>query len=209
MHTHYHAPQPVTFEDCIKFHGHSCPGLAFGYRAAITAMEALGVTRPEDEELVAICETNACGIDAIQVVAGTTAGKGNLIVHDYGKHVFTFFNRKNKKSVRICINTHDATEREDFAQLREKVFGGKATKEEEAAFDKVKQDVTNHVLTAPLKSVLDMQEVQIDSPKEARIFASITCECCGEAVADAKTRKVKGKCVCIPCAEGKPFSKKK
>ena len=74
---HHHEPRPVTFTECVRFHGHSCPGLASGYRAATAAMEALGVKRPEDEELVAICETDACGVDAIQVIAGTTAGKGN------------------------------------------------------------------------------------------------------------------------------------
>ena len=56
MQNHHHNPEsrPVTFEDCVRFHGHSCPGLASGYRAATAAMEALGVRRPEDEELVAI-----------------------------------------------------------------------------------------------------------------------------------------------------------
>jgi formylmethanofuran dehydrogenase subunit E len=44
MHAHHHAPHPVTFEDSIRFHGHTCPGLASGYRAATAAMEALGVT---------------------------------------------------------------------------------------------------------------------------------------------------------------------
>jgi len=210
MHTHHytHAPQPVTFEDCIRFHGHSCPGLAFGYRAATSAMEALGVTRPEDEDLVAICETDACGVDAIQVIAGTTAGKGNLVIHDYGKHAFTFYNRKEGKAVRVTFHRNEATETGDFAALRAKVFSGKASKKEEEPFHELMHKATADVLHAPAEKILKIEKITMDAPKKARIFASVTCESCGESVADAKTRKVDGRYVCIPCAEGSPLSKK-
>ena len=209
MHTHHHAPQPVTFEDCIRFHGHSCPGLASGYRAATAAMEALGVTRPEDEDLVAICETNACGVDAIQVIAGTTAGKGNLVIHDHGKHAFTFYNRKDGKAVRITFHRNEATETGDFAALRTKVFSGKASEKEDEQFHELMHKATVEVLHAPAEKILKIEKITMEAPKKARIFASVTCECCGESVADAKTRKVDGKCVCIPCAEGTHLAKKK
>ncbi|MFH1465435.1 MAG: FmdE family protein [Pseudomonadota bacterium] len=39
----------------IAFHGHSCPGLAYGIRAAEVALERLG--RSADEEVVAMVET--------------------------------------------------------------------------------------------------------------------------------------------------------
>jgi len=81
------------FDECVRFHGHACPGLATGYRVATAAMRTLGVSRPNDEELVCIAETDACGVDAVQVVTGCTAGKGNLIIEDYGKHAFSFFSR--------------------------------------------------------------------------------------------------------------------
>jgi len=210
MHTHHHthAPQPVTFEDCIRFHGHSCPGLASGYRAATSAMEALGVTRPEDEDLVAICETDACGVDAIQVIAGTTAGKGNLVIHDYGKHAFTFYNRKDGKAVRVTFHRNEATETGDFGALRARVFSGKASKKEEEQFHELMHKATVDILHAPAEKILIIERITMDAPKKARIFASVTCESCGESVADAKTRNVDGRCVCIPCAEGSPLSKK-
>ena len=44
------------FKKCVQFHGHQCPGLAIGYRAARLAMELLGVGRSKDEELVAVKE---------------------------------------------------------------------------------------------------------------------------------------------------------
>jgi len=207
-HHHHGAPHPVTFDDCIGFHGHSCPGLASGYRAATAAMEALGVTRPEDEDLVAICETDACGVDAIQVIAGTTAGKGNLIIRDFGKHAFTFYNRKNGKAVRVTFRRNDATESPEMMELRTKVFGGSATGEESERFHLLMHKATVDLLHAPAKNIMKIEQVTMDAPKMARIFASVTCECCGESVADAKTRVVGGKRVCIPCAEGTRAAKR-
>jgi formylmethanofuran dehydrogenase subunit E len=69
-----------SFAEAIAFHGHACPGLALGYRAAEYALQHLGTGRSEDEDLVAIVENDACGVDAIQLVAGCSAGKGNLIL---------------------------------------------------------------------------------------------------------------------------------
>ena len=206
---HHHAPPHVTFEDCIRFHGHSCPGIASGYRAAVAAMEALGVTRPEDEDLVAICETDACGVDAIQVIAGTTAGKGNLIVHDYGKHAFTFYNRKDGKAVRITFHRNESTESGEFAELRRKVFSGSGTKEEEEALHGLMHKATVDLLHAPADTIMKIERIEMEAPKKARIFTSVTCESCGESVADAKTRVVDGRRVCIPCAEGTHLAKRK
>ncbi|MGC8781549.1 MAG: FmdE family protein, partial [Anaerolineae bacterium] len=61
-----------TLEEAIRFHGHFCPGLLIGYRAAQIALRELGVERVADEELVAICENDACGVDAVQVLTGCT-----------------------------------------------------------------------------------------------------------------------------------------
>lgn len=208
-HNHGHAPQSVTFKDCIRFHGHSCPGLASGYRAATAAMDALGVTRPEDEDLVAICETDACGVDAIQVIAGTTAGKGNLVVHDYGKHAFTFYNRKDGKAVRVTFNRGEDESTNEMNAIRPKVFSGTATKEEEARFHELMHKATVKVLHAPADTIMKIEKITMDAPKKARIFKSVPCEECGESVADAKTRVVDGKCICIPCAEGTHLARKR
>ena len=205
----HHLPRAITFEDCVRFHGHSCPGMASGYRAATAAMEALGVTRPEDEDLVAICETDACGVDAVQVIAGTTAGKGNLIVHDYGKHAFTFYNRKDGKAVRITFNRGEDESTNEMNALRAKVFSGTASKQEEDHFHELMHKATVKVLHAPADTIMKIEQITMESPKKARIFKSVTCACCGESVADAKTRTVDGKCLCIPCAEGTHPSRRK
>ena len=71
---------------------------------ATAAMETLESFRAEDEELVAIVENDACGVDALQCVTGCTFGKGNLLFHDYGKHVYTIYSRSSRLGV--CVHFH-------------------------------------------------------------------------------------------------------
>jgi len=47
------------------FHGHLCPGLVMGIRAAEIALQEIGA-HSADEEVVAVVETDMCAIDAIQ-----------------------------------------------------------------------------------------------------------------------------------------------
>ncbi|MFP4655658.1 MAG: FmdE family protein [Methanohalobium sp.] len=71
----------MSFEKAVEFHGHQCPGLAIGYRAAQIALDKFK-NRSEDEELVAIVENNSCAVDAIQSQTRCTFGKGNFVFRD-------------------------------------------------------------------------------------------------------------------------------
>jgi formylmethanofuran dehydrogenase subunit E len=191
-----------SFEACVRFHGHTCPGLATGYRVATTAMRTLGVKRPYDEELVCIAETDACGVDAIQMVTGCTAGKGNLAIRDYGKHAFTFISRDSGRGIRILVRRADSPDRAAMMDnLRKRVFSGKATAGEPAEYRSLMEGAAARILAAPEKDILDIREVRLETPKMASIFTTITCASCGEPVADARTSMVDGLRVCIPCSE--------
>lgn len=91
----------ISWEDAKNFHGHECGGLTLGYKVGQYALEKLNFDRSSDEELVAIVENDSCAVDGIQIVTGCTFGKGNLIFKDYGKHVYTFFNRNTGEGIRI------------------------------------------------------------------------------------------------------------
>ncbi len=90
-----------TLQEVITFHGHSCPGLTIGIRAAELAQRELG--QPEETDLVAVCETDMCGVDAIQYLTDCTLGTGKLILHDYGKMAFCFYDRKSDRSLRVLL----------------------------------------------------------------------------------------------------------
>ncbi|WP_342677615.1 FmdE family protein [Methanofollis sp. UBA420] len=194
--------QNPTFEEAVRFHGHRCPGLAFGYRAAEIAMEKIGAVRAPDEELVAIVENDACGVDGIQVVTGCTVGKGNLILRDLGKGAWTLINRTSGKAVRIMTRPDFSVDVVDpaFHPLRAKVHGGSATPGERKAYREHLDAVCAAILTHPADEVFAVREVAPDVPEKARIFASYTCAVCGEQVAESRARVKDGKIVCIPCA---------
>ena len=168
-----------TYKDMIAFHGHSCPGLAIGYRMTKAGLAFLSGSRSTDEELVAIVENNACGVDALQYLSGCTFGKGNLIFKDYGKHIYTLYDRKIKKGVRVCFK--DRAVPEGMRNDREKFI--------------------DWLLSSPVEEIVSLQEVQIDEPEPARIMKSVECAFCGESVMETRVREIHGKPACIPCAE--------
>lgn len=169
----------IPYEDVVAFHGHSCPGLAIGFRMSNAALNRLSGSRSEDEEIVAIVENNACGVDALQYLSGCTFGKGNLIFKDYGKHVYTLFSRKSKKGVRVLLK--DETISENVRKDREKFI--------------------QWILAIPDEEIVSLDDVEISEPEPARIFKSVKCAFCKESVMETRTREIDGKPACIPCAE--------
>ncbi len=188
------------WEKCVVFHGHSCPGLAVGYRAAKIGLQELAGHRAEDEELVAIVENDACGVDAVMVLTGCTLGKGNLLYRDYGKHVYTFISRESGKAVRVSVKGGAWRQNDEFRALREKVFAGTADERERQLFREHQEQRTRYILEAPPEELCAVQHVKVELPPKARLFNSVTCAFCGEPVSEARARVRDGKFACIPCA---------
>ena len=191
-----------SFNEAVAFHGHTCPGLALGYRAAGFALQHLRAGRSEDEDLVTIVENDACGIDAIQVVAGCSVGKGNLILKDFGKHAYTFIDRKSSRAIRLVQRPEPVIQRIDpvASALREKVMSGTATPAEQKEFHKRQAAVIDTILTMPIDELFITREVKPEIPVRAKIFTSVQCASCGEMVAEHRARVRDGKIVCMPCA---------
>ena len=192
-----------TFEDAVLFHGHRCPGLALGYRAAEVGLQALGAGPSGDEEVVAVVENDACGVDGLQVRAGCTFGKGNLLFLDHGKHVYTFWDRGTGRGVRLVSRPDLSTARIDpaFGPLRERVHSGVANADERAEYDRRLRAVCDAILAQPADELFTITQVEEPAPAPARIHASEICEACGESVAAHRVRTVDGRRLCIPCAE--------
>lgn len=159
------------WEKAAAFHGHVCPGLTIGYRAALYAIDLLGLTFSDDEQVVCITENDACGVDAIQSILGCSVGKGNLLFRMRGKHAYTFYCRKTGQSARLVLRPLvDMTAKE-------------------------KNDYLCKTAAADLFEIKPAQPL----PEKARIFKSMTCECCGEQTAEYYTRNENGKIVCLDC----------
>jgi formylmethanofuran dehydrogenase subunit E len=186
---------------CVEFHGHMCPGLAIGFRAARTLMERLDVRRAPDEELLAIVETDACGADAIQMMTGCTFGKGNFIFKNHGKHAFSLADRRRGKAIRVSLRS-DAFKMDPVSlSLSEKVQKDEASPEELAKFRQFQKERTQKILEADAESLFKIKDISPDIPPKATIMESGICDFCGESTKKDLLRKVDGKKACIPCVQ--------
>ena len=167
------------FKEVVHFHGHVCPGLAIGYRMTLAALASLSEHRAEDEEIVAIVENDACGVDALQYLSGCTFGKGNLIFRDVGKSVYTLYSRRTGAGVRVVWKDPRVPE--------------------EMADDRTAR--IDWILKAPEDQLVSVQPVHIDAPPKARIHESVHCDVCGERMMATRIRKSGAQVLCIPCWE--------
>jgi formylmethanofuran dehydrogenase subunit E len=184
-----------------RFHGHICPGLAYGYRASEYAKTCLDTGRAADEEMVAIVENDACMIDAIQYITGCTMGKGNLIFRDHGKPVYTFMLRNGEKAVRIALKPAFSMDSlsPETEEIQKRITAGTATAADHERMQELRAAMIQKILTAPLDEIYECREVTPELPERARLFRSVLCEVCGEPVSEQKARVQDGKIVCIPC----------
>ena len=185
-------------ENTIAFHGHSCPGLAIGIRAAELAHHRLGVADKAD--LLAVVETDMCGVDAIQFLTGCTFGKGNLVHRDVGKMAFTFFDRVSGEGFRAILNPdQQAAIGDELRGLMKKVTTGRASTAEKARSKELRTDLQVRYMNADLDEMFVTAVPTFEMPRGARVMTSLACEACGEMTMESRTRRFDGKTLCIPC----------
>jgi len=192
---------PEDLKRCVAFHGHLCPGLVYGYLVAKEAIQRLDLDRSRDEEVVVISENDTCAIDALQVLLGTTAGKGNLIIKDYGKNAFTVLNRPDKRAFRFSRKVHyeyQGEHPEEFRDLEGAVAAGDATRAQQIRQKLLK---SLDLISKPFDAVFDVTAVELPEPPYAPLAPSEACAACGEMTMSTRMVEKDGRRLCMPCAE--------
>ncbi len=161
------------WERCAAFHGHVCGGLTIGYQAALYAAKLLGLTFSQDEEVVCICENDACGVDAHPGDAGMQRREGESFVPSARKTGIFLLQPKNG---RICSSGFKGTSGWNEPGGIVCVSSGHQPEE-----------------------LFDVKKTVIALPEAARMFRSVKCECCGEITAENMIRLENGKSVCLDC----------
>ena len=192
---------PATVEEIVRFHGHMCPGLAMGIRAAEIALREVG-GHSSDEEVVALTETDMCAVDAIQYLTGCTFGKGNLVHLDHGKNAYTFARRSDGRAVRVSARPGAFERSPEYGQLSTKVRNNGATQEEQARYEEQRADRIEAILRAPEEELYAVEELEgAELPPMARIHDSIPCAGCGEPTMETRVRRLEGRDLCPACFE--------
>jgi formylmethanofuran dehydrogenase subunit E len=189
-------------ETGLALHGHKCPAMPMGLRVGAAAMNALGVERARDGQLLAMVEIGVnhcatCFADGVQVITGCTFGKGNITRLHYGKWALTLVDRKTGRAVRVAVRAEmmAANKQTDFFQkYRMKGIPASEVPTEAA------EPLVERVLSAPEEQLLRIGDVfQHEVHDAAHSFDSFVCASCGEMVAEPYGRLMGDKKVCIPC----------
>jgi formylmethanofuran dehydrogenase subunit E len=191
-----------------EIHGHYCPGLALGVKAAYIAGKRLGLVHSDGmEEIMAVVECNNCFVDGIQAISGCTLGNNALIYKDFGKTAVTFYRRGDKTGLRIAANGSSKRKKQDDQQEEEarNLFDKavkkreKLTPEESEQFKALWGEATYQVLERPEDEIFTIETVDVPQIEYAPIYNSINCSICGERVMETRIRMKNNAPVCIAC----------
>lgn len=192
---------PEDLARCMAFHGHICPGLVYGYLVAKEAMKLMNLERATDEEIVAICDNDSCAVDALQVLLGTSTGKGNLIIGDFGKNAYTVLSRSGRKSYRFVRKVryeYHGKEKSTFDRLDAAITNGMASEDDRRYIKRLKVE---DLLGRYFDEIFTTTEVPFDEPLYAPLERSEPCAMCGEMTMASKMVGVNDGRVCIPCSQ--------
>jgi formylmethanofuran dehydrogenase subunit E len=192
------------YEAGLTLHGHKCPAMPMGLRVGAAAMNALGVERAKDGQILALVELGedhcaTCFADGVQMITGCTFGKGNIKKLHYGKWGVTLVDVATGRAVRVTPRAEAMLankQTEFFKEYREK--GVPASKVPAEVVDPLVQ----RVLAAPDEKLLSVGEpFKHEIKHRPHSFSSLVCDGCGEMVVEGYARLVGDKKVCIPCQE--------
>jgi formylmethanofuran dehydrogenase subunit E len=195
----YLAQFPEDFRKCAEFHGHICPGLAIGYAVSKIAQSELNLGSSQDEEIVAFVENDSCAVDAVQALLGCTFGKGNFIFRDWGKQVFTFYDRNSSRGVRISF-LGPMPHSDERRALRQLIAAGEASDEDRKRFEEISMDSVRQIVSGPPDKLFTVKEVEMETPPKASIVATEPCGLCGELTMSSRMFERDGKLICRGCA---------
>ena len=191
------------FEMALAFHGHRCPAMPLGFRAAEAAMNALGVERSKDKELYIISETGkshaaGCFLDGVMSATGCTYGKSNIEKRYYNKMAFTLIDVKNGVSVRVRLKD------DFFGNMLQSPFVAqrKLGVPPQDIPAEVTDPLVNKVMTMPEAMFLEIGPKETsDFPRGKGCFDTDLCTKCGERVFVDKLLDTESGRLCIPCRE--------
>jgi formylmethanofuran dehydrogenase subunit E len=190
-------------EASFIIHGHVCGGMPLGFRAGLMALRALGAERESNMAKLVFVETGTghaagCFADGVQMSTGCTFGKGLIQRTGYGKWALNLVEKSSRRAVRVAVK----------AEVMKRSF--------ESPFVKMR-----HQGVAPTDIALDISRSLVEgllARKDEELFAAseifeyplpavpipcfnlVTCQGCGEAVAENKAYLKDGKTFCQPCS---------
>lgn len=183
---------PYSFDEYIhlvkSFHGHIAPGMVIG---GIMVDAALKNT-PPGEFFDALCETENCLPDAVQLLTPCTVGNGWLRIVNYGRYAVTLYEKYTGEGVRVYL---DSSTLDAWPAINEWFFKLKPKKEQnpEKLYEQISQAG---------EDLCKIQNVTIHPRfmEKRSKGRTVICPLCGEAYPSRDGE------ICRGCGDEKPYT---
>lgn len=203
---HYRVDEPeeadvlvdMKLKRIADFHGHLCPELVIGYRAALCAQKRLLLNLVDTANLRVIAENTTSAVDAIQQLMGCTFGNGRLVALDYGKHAYTFLSGDGA-GLRLTLKEMGSPPAA-FIDLETRLLGSRVTLHDTAAYQAELDRRIVALLRFTDEELFDSRSAHVDWLPPASISALVPCRRCGELVAPPQLVETPAGELCRPCA---------
>jgi formylmethanofuran dehydrogenase subunit E len=171
-----------------SFHGNLAPGLIIGGFMVDLAQQNL----PEGEFYDALCETQVCLPDAVQILTPCTIGNGWLKIVDTGRFALTLYEKSTGEGVRVYMDTDKL---KAWAEIDAWYFKRKTKKEQDL-------DVLLNEIREAATSILSLQRVFVKPELLAkrRLGPTAVCPTCGEAY------PLRDGASCLACQGRSPYT---
>jgi formylmethanofuran dehydrogenase subunit E len=180
-----------TFEEYLEivkaFHGSEAPGSIIGGLMVDTAIRNL----PDGILYCAICETQSCLPDAIQLLTPCTVGNGRLKIIPLGRFAITLYDKCNYDGVRVFL---DAEKTEAWQEINAWFFKLKSKEGQ-------KQESIIREIGEAGSGILSVRRVSVRPEVVKKIHKGKIAMCpqCREAYPSD------GGKVCLACQGGSPY----
>jgi formylmethanofuran dehydrogenase subunit E len=180
----------MLLEECVKTHGHLCPGQVLGTRMSLLGLREIGIDDPKGKDrknIIVFVEIDRCAIDAVQSITGCSLGHRTMKFMDYGKMAVTFLNLKTDHAVRVIAKEESKQKAKEYFSDIENKYA--------AQIEAYK--------IMPDADLFDVMEVKITVKPEdmpGRPLSRVPCDTCGEYVQDAREVYRGGRTLCKSCA---------
>lgn len=193
---------PLMLANAAHYHGHLCPELAIGYRAALIAQRDLGLSRKNAHQFFILAENMSSAIESLQLISGCTIGNQNFFAYDMGKHCYyfgCFLNAQEpRKALRLALTSLVVDPRPKEG-LEKRIISGQADQRERKEYQQAIDNAVQEILKVPEKDLFAKSRVSLDPPRAIGPLRYICCSCCGEVTAVEKCNPSEGGLFCRPC----------
>jgi formylmethanofuran dehydrogenase subunit E len=150
----------MRLEGVADFHGDLCPELVLGCKACHMALELLTGFNTSRDIMVIAENNNSPALDAIQFVLGCTMGNRRLRIIDNNRHIYLFVTNMGGYGVKLSLKEISFNDEDRFNEFERKVFGGCATLNDAASYQKLSDDRVTRFMDMDGEEVFAVENVR-------------------------------------------------